>query len=74
MKQVKVQVRQKGSKVKAALRPEDTDLKSVLERLKKKELNPMQMCQKLIEHGVMPLDGGEWSYDKVVEECIRLKV
>lgn len=74
MKQVKVAVRKKGARESHAPDEADTELKSVLERLRKKGLNPMQMCQKLIEHHVTPPGGGDWSYDRVVEECHRLKV
>ncbi|MFK0571666.1 hypothetical protein [Endozoicomonas sp.] len=74
MKQIKVAVRKKGSKPAQALNEVDNELKQTLERLAKKGLNPMQMCQKLIEHGVHHPGGGDWTYDRVVEECERLKV
>ena len=74
MKQIKVAVRKKGSKSTQSLSDVDNELKQTLERLAKKGLNPMQMCQKLIEHGVEHPDGGDWTYDRVVEECERLKV
>ena len=73
MKQMKVAVRKKGSKIAQELSEADNELKQILERLTKKGLNPMQMCQKLIEHGVQH-PGGDWTYDRVVEECGRLKV
>ena len=75
MKQVKVIVGKKGSHERQKrLNEADEELKGTLERLKKKGLNPMQMCNKLIEHDV-PLPGGSiWDYDRVVNECKRLKV
>lgn len=74
MKQIKVAVRKKGSKSTQALSEVDYELKQTLERLAKKGLNPMQMCQKLIEHGVQHPGSGDWTYDSVVEECQRLKI
>ena len=74
MKQIKVAVRKKGSKNAQEFSEGDNELKQTLERLAKKGLNPMQMCQKLIEHDVKHPGGGDWTYDRVVEECERLKV
>ena len=74
MKQVKIAVRKKGSKEAAVLDEAQQELKNTLERLRKKGLNPMQMCHKLVEHSVAPPGGGEWSYDRVVQECERLDV
>lgn len=74
MKQVKVAIRKKGSRSAQEFSEADSELKQTLERLAKKGLNPMQMCQKLTEHGVRHPGGGEWTYDSVVEECERLKV
>ena len=74
MKQIHVAVRKKGSKSAQTLSESDNELKQTLERLTKKGLNPMQMCQKLIEHGTSYPGKGEWSYDRVVQECQRLKV
>lgn len=73
MKQLKVAVKKRHQDGEVT-DPHDAKLKQVLERLKKKGLNPMQMCHKLIEHEEpAPLDQ-VWSYDLVVEECKRLKV
>ena len=74
MKQVKVAVRKKGSKDAAVLDDVQQELKNTLERLRKKGLNPMQMSHKLVEHNVAPPGGGEWDYDRVVQECERLGV
>ena len=74
MKQIKVAVRKKGSKSTLEFSEADNELKQTLERLAKKGLNPMQMCQKLIEHDVKHPGGGDCTYDRVVEECERLKV
>ncbi|AMO57285.1 hypothetical protein GZ77_16195 [Endozoicomonas montiporae] len=75
MKQVKVSVGKKGSHdEQGQLNGIDAELRSTLERLKKKGLNPMQMCNKLIEHEVAAPGGLAWSYDLVVSECKRLKV
>ena len=74
MKQIKVAVRKKGSHSVAKMSEADEELKQTLERLEKKGLNPMQMCQKLIEHSVKYPGEGGWTYDRVVEECTRLKV
>ena len=74
MKQIKVAVRKKGSRDSHELSEADVEMKQTLERLAKKGLNPMQMCQKLNEHNVHYPGGGDWTYDRVVEECERLKV
>lgn len=74
MKQIKVAVRKKGSRDSRELSEADVEMKQTLERLAKKGLNPMQMCQKLNEHDVAHPGGGDWTYDRVVEECERLKV
>ncbi|OED42928.1 hypothetical protein ACH42_11410 [Endozoicomonas sp. (ex Bugula neritina AB1)] len=74
MKQVKVAVRKKGTTESKTLNDADIELKSILERLRKKGLNPMQMCQKLGEHQVSPPGGGDWSYDRVVAECEKFKI
>ena len=74
MKQVKVAVRKKGAKEATTLDSDQEELKNTLLRLRKKGLNPMQMCHKLTEHQVVPPGGGEWSYDRVVEECQRLNI
>lgn len=74
MKQIKVAVRKKGSRDSRELSEADVEMKQTLERLAKKGLNPMQMCQKLNEHDVNHPGGGDWTYDRVVEECERLKV
>ncbi len=74
MKQVKVAVRKKGSRDSRELSEADVEMKQTLERLAKKGLNPMQICQKLNEHNVHHPGGGDWTYDRVVEECERLKV
>lgn len=74
MKQIKVAVRKKGSRDSRELSEADAEMKQTLERLAKKGLNPMQMCQKLNEHNVYHPGGGDWTYDRVVEECERLKV
>lgn len=74
MKQIKVAVRKKGSRDSQELSEADVEMKQTLERLAKKGLNPMQICQKLNEHDVHPPGGGDWTYDRVVEECERLKV
>ena len=74
MKQIKVAVRKKGSRDSRELNETDVEMKQTLERLAKKGLNPMQMCQKLNEHDVCHPGGGDWTYDRVVEECERLKV
>ncbi|MET4693548.1 hypothetical protein [Endozoicomonas lisbonensis] len=75
MKQIKVSVGKKGAHDEhEQLNSIDAELKSTLERLKKKGFNPMQMCNKLIEHKVTAPDGLPWSYDLVVSECKRLKI
>ena len=74
MKQIKVAVRKKGSRASTDVSEQDQELKQTLERLAKKGMNPMQMCQKLIEHGTRFPGEGSWTYDHVVEECRRLKV
>ena len=75
MKQVKVTLGKKGSHDRQEqLNEADEELKSTLERLKKKGLNPMQMCNKLIEHDVPAPGGRAWDYERVVGECKRLKV
>lgn len=74
MKNVQIAVRKKGSKESASLSDEQQELKNTLERLRKKGLNPMQMCHKLSEHNVAVPGGGEWTYDRVVEECQRFKI
>lgn len=74
MKQVQIAVRKKGSREATVLDDTQQELKNTLERLRKKGLNPMQMCHKLVEHNVVPPGGGEWSYDRVVQECERLDV
>lgn len=75
MKQIKVSVGKKGAhNQREHLDGVDTKLKSTLERLKKKGLNPMQMCNKLIEHEVAAPKENVWSYDLVVSECKRLKI
>ena len=45
MKQIKVAVRKKGSRDSRELSEADVEMKQTLERLAKKGLNPMQMCQ-----------------------------
>ncbi|WP_034831955.1 hypothetical protein [Endozoicomonas numazuensis] len=73
MKQLKVAVKKRDQE--SEIRdPHDDELRQVLERLKKKGLNPMQMCHKLIEHDEPAPKSQSWSYDLVVEECKRLKV
>ncbi len=74
MKQIKVAVRKRGARDSHELSEADVEMKQTLERLAKKGLNPMQMCQKLNEHHVHHPGGGDWTYDRVVEECERLKV
>ena len=73
MKQMKVAVKKRHQETDAN-DPHDVELKQVLERLKKKGLNPMQMCHKLIEHEEPAPKSEAWSYDLVVSECKRLKV
>ncbi len=76
MKQIKVAVRKKGQPISSV--EEDTgydeELRKTLERLIKKGLNPMQVCQKLIEHSEPAPQGVSWNYDLVVSECKRLKI
>ncbi|MGI9275565.1 MAG: hypothetical protein ACR2PT_12060 [Endozoicomonas sp.] len=74
MKQIKVAVKKRGEKEGEEPPESACVLKSTLERLKKKGLNPMQMSQKLTEHGVSAPDGQSWNYELVVAECKRLKV
>ncbi len=74
MKQMKVAVRKKGARESLELSEVDKVLKTTLEKLRKKGLNPMQMCQKLIEHQVQPPVDGEWSYDRVVAECEKFRI
>ena len=74
MKQVKVAVRKKGTTETKAFSEADMELKTILERLRKKGLNPMQICQKLGEHQVSAPGGGAWSYDQVVAECDKFKI
>ena len=74
MKQIKVVARQKGSRDSQSLNETQQELKATLRRLRKKGLNPMQMSHKLTEHQVVPPGGGEWTYDRVVEECKKLDV
>ncbi|WP_263078423.1 hypothetical protein [Endozoicomonas sp. Mp262] len=74
MKQLKVNVGKRGEHSKVSGEKEDNELRQVLERLKKKGLNPMQMCQKLIEHDVVPPEGESWSYDLVMEQCKKLRI
>ncbi|WP_252179184.1 hypothetical protein [Endozoicomonas sp. 4G] len=73
MKQLKVAVKKRHQQ-NDVTDPHDTALKQVLERLKKKGLNPMQMCHKLIEHEEPAPQDQTWSYDLVVAECKRLKI
>ena len=62
MKQIKVAVRKKGIQESTQEFSEaDNELKQTLERLAKKGLNPMQICQKLIEHDVK--HPGGWGLD-----------
>ena len=75
MKQIKVSVGKKGAHDQyEQLDSVDCELKSTLERLRKKGLNPMQMCNKLIEHDVIAPGSEAWNYDLVVSECKRLKI
>ncbi len=74
MKQVKVNVGKRGEHDKKNICQEDLELKELLERLKKKGLNPMQICQKLTEYKVSPPTADAWSYSLVVEHCKRLDV
>ena len=74
MKPIKVAVRKKGASDSASFSEADEELKMVLERLRKKGLNPMQMCNKLVEHEVSAPGGGAWSYDRVVAECEKFKI
>lgn len=74
MKQLKVSVKKRGEQTSEKLSEQDEHIKSTLERLRKKGLNPMQMCQKLIEHDEVAPGGETWCYDLVVSECKRLKV
>ena len=75
MKQIKVSVGKKGTHdEQEQFSDMDAELRSTLERLKKKGLNPMQMCNKLIEHEVTAPNDLSWSYDLVVSECRRLKI
>lgn len=75
MKQVKISVGKKGTHDQhEELSSVDEALKSTLERLKKKGLNPMQMCQKLMEHAIAAPEADVWDYDLVVAECKRLKI
>ncbi len=73
-KQLKVNVGKRGDHSESQLEQGDGELREVLVRLKKKGLNPMQMCQKLIEHEVTPPTNDAWSYDLVVEQCKKLKI
>lgn len=75
MRQVKVTVGKKGSHDRQEqLSEADEELRSTLERLRKKGLNPRQMCNKLIEHGVPAPGDSVWDYERVVDECRRLRV
>ncbi|MRI34733.1 hypothetical protein EOPP23_17255 [Endozoicomonas sp. OPT23] len=75
MKQIKVAVRKKGEPDSSTdMQAHDSELRKTLERLLKKGLNPMQVCQKLIEHNEAAPEGKDWSYDLVVSECQRLKI
>lgn len=74
MKQLKINVGKKGEHQSKASIDDHSELKDVLEKLKKKGLNPRQICNKLIEHEVPSPAADEWSYDLVVEQCKRLKV
>ena len=74
MKQLKVTVGKKGSHDTQALDSVDTELKEVLGRLKKKGLNPAQMCQKLLEHQVTAPSIDGWSYELVVNLCKKFKL
>ena len=74
MKKIQVAVRKKGATEAKTLDDAQMALKTTLERLRKKGLNPMQMCQKLTEHRVVPPGGGEWSYERVVAECENFKI
>ncbi|WP_422133044.1 hypothetical protein [Endozoicomonas sp. ALD040] len=73
MKQLQVAVKKRHQE-NDEIDPHDAELKQTLERLKKKGLNPMQMCHKLIEHEEPAPKDRVWSYDLVVAECKRLKV
>ncbi len=74
MKPIQVAVRKKGSKSTQTLSDADNELKQTLERLNKKGLNPMQICQKMLEQGVSYPGEGDWTYDRVVAQCQRLKI
>ncbi|MDD7804183.1 MAG: hypothetical protein PUP46_01130 [Endozoicomonas sp. (ex Botrylloides leachii)] len=74
MKQLKVSVNKKGKHDRKTADNDNPELRILLERLKKKGLNPMQMCQKLQEHKVAPPSGEIWSYDLVVDQCKKLKI
>ncbi|WP_330927441.1 hypothetical protein [Candidatus Sororendozoicomonas aggregata] len=74
MSQVKINVGKRGEHDSKKVSQEDLELKALLERLKKKGLNPMQICQKLTEHKVSPPTADAWSYSLVVEHCKRLNV
>ncbi|WP_153301357.1 hypothetical protein [Endozoicomonas arenosclerae] len=73
MKQLKVAVKKRHQE-ETSNDPHDIELKQTLERLKKKGFNPMQMCNKLIEHEEPAPEDQIWNYDLVVAECKRLKV
>ena len=72
--QIKVNVGKRGDHDEVHMDQTDEELREVLLRLKKKGLNPMQMCQKLTEHEVPPPGSDVWSYDTVVEQCKKLKI
>ncbi|PJE80298.1 hypothetical protein CI610_00725 [invertebrate metagenome] len=75
MKQITVNVSKRGNK-----QTDDTQntteikLKEMLTRLKKKGLNPLQISEKLTEHGIEPPEGKSWNYAQVVALCKRLKI
>ncbi|MDP0562428.1 MAG: hypothetical protein QS721_08920 [Candidatus Endonucleobacter sp. (ex Gigantidas childressi)] len=74
MKQIKINIGKRGDHDSDNLVTDHSELRTVLERLKKKGLNPMQMCQKLIEHDVSSPTSDGWNYDLVVEQCKKLEV
>lgn len=73
MKPIKVNVSKRGAH-SDGLGEADEALRQVLERLQKKGLNPMQICTRLTEQGVVPPEGDHWDYDLVVALCRKLKV
>ena len=74
MKQLKGDIGKRGDH-KDDSSPEDhSELRMGLERLKKKVLNPMQMCQKLIKHEVPAPSSASWDYDLVLDQCKTLNI